>query len=248
MTNQNTILHIYHWDFYILTRGALNTVPAHIHNASQIFVNTIGAQKIKIGNTVLCNPIIYVDQNIEHEVIHADENQLSILIDGDSRLSKHLAHRFLKGQAYSTDLHLLDYFNVHNPTDVKHQLYKLTEKKGCTICAPADIRIKKVKEIIDRDEEKKLPLSKLAEQVNLSESRLAHLFKDEVGIPLRKYLLWKRLISALKIILEGHNLTYAAHSAGFSDSAHLSRTFKSNFGINLSKIFKNSKFIQFHSL
>lgn len=181
-------------------------------------------------------------------MIYSDDYQFSILIDGDSQLSNHLAHRFLKGNNYSTDSQLLNYFNINEPLEFKAQLYTLLEKKGCTMCAPADISIKTVKEIIDRDEEKKLPLSKLAEQVNLSESRLAHLLKDVVGIPLRRYLLWKRLISALKKILQGHNLTYTAHSAGFSDSAHLSRTFKSNFGINLSKIFKNSTFIQFHSL
>ena len=64
-------------------------------------------------------------------------------------------------------------------------------------------------------------------------------FTDQVGIPLRKYLLWRRLFDAVALLIQGENITGAAYNSGFSDSAHLSRTFKDNFGINLSKVIKN---------
>jgi AraC-like DNA-binding protein len=50
-------------------------------------------------------------------------------------------------------------------------------------------------------------------------------------MPLRPYLRWLRLQQALSGIARGANLTEAAHAAGFSDSAHLSRSFRSTFGI-----------------
>jgi AraC-like DNA-binding protein len=90
----------------------------------------------------------------------------------------------------------------------------------------------------------KAPIHVVAEEVGLSESRLIHLFKEQVGIPIRRYLLWLRLVAAIEQALEGISLTTAAHNAGFADSAHLSRTFKQMFGITPSYLLKNSRFLQ----
>jgi AraC-like DNA-binding protein len=76
----------------------------------------------------------------------------------------------------------------------------------------------------------------IASQLHLSESRFLHLFKENMQLPLRPYLLWRRLICAIKALESGQNATQAAHIAGFSDSAHLSRTFKKQFGITLQKL------------
>lgn len=71
----------------------------------------------------------------------------------------------------------------------------------------------------------------LAGIANLSESRMQHLFKQQIGIPVRRYLLWARLRQVLELALTENSLTDAAHEAGFADSAHFSRTFKGMFGI-----------------
>ena len=71
----------------------------------------------------------------------------------------------------------------------------------------------------------------LADVASLSESRMQHLFKQQIGIPIRRYLLWARLRQVLELALTGNSLTTASHEAGFSDSAHFSRTFKAMFGI-----------------
>lgn len=71
----------------------------------------------------------------------------------------------------------------------------------------------------------------VADWLALSESRFLHLIKAEFGIAWRPYLLWRRLICALQAIKSGQNATAAAYLAGFSDSAHLSRTLKSTFGM-----------------
>ncbi len=73
----------------------------------------------------------------------------------------------------------------------------------------------------------------VAEQLSLSTSRFLHLFREHMGIPWRRYLLWRRMICAIQSMLAGSNATEAAFATGFSDSAHLSRTFKSNFGMTI---------------
>lgn len=71
----------------------------------------------------------------------------------------------------------------------------------------------------------------LGRYVGLSAHRLMHLFRDSTGLPLRRYALWLRLRTALAAALKGASLTEAAHAAGFSDSAHLSRSFREHFGL-----------------
>lgn len=76
-----------------------------------------------------------------------------------------------------------------------------------------------------------LSLKQAAEGIYLSESRLRHLFVEQTGLPFKTYLLWLRLMRALDIYSAGQSLTEAAHMAGFSDSAHLSRIFRRTFGL-----------------
>lgn len=73
--------------------------------------------------------------------------------------------------------------------------------------------------------------SEVAREIGLSATRLTHLFTVEVGIPLRRYILWLRLSRAIARAAAGDNLTASAHAAGFSDSAHLTRTFRETFGL-----------------
>lgn len=75
--------------------------------------------------------------------------------------------------------------------------------------------------------------AEVASQLALSESRFLHLFREELGIAWRPYLLWRRMICALQAIINNTSATNAAHLAGFSDSAHLSRTFRKNFGMSI---------------
>jgi len=75
--------------------------------------------------------------------------------------------------------------------------------------------------------------SAVASRLALSESRFLHLFREEMNIAWRPYLLWRRIICAIDAIIEGSTATNAAHIAGFSDSSHLSRTFRSQFGLTI---------------
>lgn len=71
----------------------------------------------------------------------------------------------------------------------------------------------------------------VASWLAISESRFLHLVKQELGVAWRPYLLWRRLICSVQAIKSGKSMTEAAHLAGFSDSAHLSRTIKRIFGM-----------------
>jgi|GEM_PF-5122893 len=50
-------------------------------------------------------------------------------------------------------------------------------------------------------------------------------------MPLRTCVLWRRLLHVWTPFMNGETLSSAAHAAGFADSAHLSRTSRTMFGL-----------------
>lgn len=106
-----------------------------------------------------------------------------------------------------------------------------------------DLRINQALAYLDKNRERIVSLEEIAEQVHLSPSRFLHLFKIQTGISYRRAQNWNRLQLALESGMQG-NLTEMAHAAGFSDSAHFSRSFKENFGFSPKEVLKNSHFIQ----
>jgi AraC family transcriptional regulator len=94
-----------------------------------------------------------------------------------------------------------------------------------------DPRISKVIAWLKGRLDQTVSLNDVASLVRLSPGRTRHLFVAQTGLPFRTFLLWLRLVRAVELFAAGTSLTEAAHSAGFSDSAHLSRTFRRMFGI-----------------
>ena len=77
----------------------------------------------------------------------------------------------------------------------------------------------------------KVSATAVADAASLSLSQLERLFSAQLGLPVRRLVLWRRLRLAIRLILVGSNLTQAAHAAGFADAAHFSRTMRSLFGV-----------------
>jgi AraC-like DNA-binding protein len=102
-----------------------------------------------------------------------------------------------------------------------------------------DPRIGRVLDRLKREVLSPPTAAHLARTVGLSEGRLLHLFSEELGVPLRRYILWLRLRKVIYTWALTRSLTEAAHAAGFADSAHLSRTFRSMYGIRPSDVLRS---------
>ena len=74
-------------------------------------------------------------------------------------------------------------------------------------------------------------ISRAAVGVGLSESRLRALVKEQLGVPLSQWLLWRKLERSASAIVSGASLSAAAADGGFADQAHLARTMRRMFGI-----------------
>ncbi len=77
-----------------------------------------------------------------------------------------------------------------------------------------------------------LSISRISKHLNISESLLSHLFKDEMNIPIHKYILKKRLITAFEKISSGCPAMTAAAECGFSEYSNFYRQYKKAFGFS----------------
>lgn len=74
-------------------------------------------------------------------------------------------------------------------------------------------------------------LAELAARLGISSSRLSHVFVAEMGLPYAAWRRWIRLQLGFAVVREGGSLTEAAHTAGFADSPHLTRTCRALIGL-----------------
>ena len=102
---------------------------------------------------------------------------------------------------------------------------------------PLDPRIQKVIKIMKEDLTHSYSMNELAEAINLSPTRLVHLFKEEVGVPIRRFRQWHRMRVVAALVSKNQTLTDAALGAGFADSSHFSRAFRNMFDITPSSVF-----------
>lgn len=83
-------------------------------------------------------------------------------------------------------------------------------------------------------------VSGIARELNLSESRLEHLFSKETHLHLKHVLLLFKFKAAYTAVLNGTAITDAAYEAGFADSAHLAKTAKELTGISIRDFCRNT--------
>jgi AraC-like DNA-binding protein len=76
----------------------------------------------------------------------------------------------------------------------------------------------------------KMDQKELAERLGLERTQAMRAFKAATGMTFRGFKRWTALCAATRQIAEGQLVRTAAMDAGFADTAHLTRTFRSAFG------------------
>ncbi|MBA4407785.1 hypothetical protein C0389_10955 [bacterium] len=256
----NNSAYLFMWEGKFLYIGNSIITNIHEHHALQIAISEEKPFMMRIANgkwKIFRSLIINSDQ--PHECVLQNGRVYFLSLDPESISAKRIKEKFLVGTNFSSipqDL-LTPYIKM-----IQEQF---SHKINCTKISKAtdnfintlvdssvnikqvDDRISAVIGVLKNALDSKIKLKHLAEKVFLSETRLVHLFKEQTGIPIRKYLLWQRINIAVKEISAGKNFTNAAHTAGFFDSPHFSKTFKRMFGISPTAFLKNNQSIQVFS-
>jgi len=115
------------------------------------------------------------------------------------------------------------------PTLIRHCVQELSP--GAPPARRLDSRVTDVLSAIRKSDDLRISLASAAKLAFLSPSRFAHLFKQQMGLPFSRYMLWRKLTRAMVAIAAERTIAAAAHAADFADAAHLTRTFYQMVGM-----------------
>lgn len=229
---------------YALYRGSSFDNRPHSHHALQFCFGLGRRLSMTLEGESLMGPALLIAPHMVHSVPPENGRILLLFIDRESVIGQSLLRTCLRG-----DRHLIfDYpmeeslvNDLHDRQGVQALLDDLFTFIGLDLQEyPRDSRIEEILERIGERATEGQRVEDLAETVALSPGRLQHLFKEQMGVPITRYMQWKRMISTVKALERGTSLTHAAQDGGFADSAHFSRSFKAMFGVRPKELFKAS--------
>jgi AraC family transcriptional regulator len=234
---------VYFWDGGWIGVGAgSGEVPPHAHHAVQISLGLTAPVRLRHadGDWMVADGGVVLP-NAPHGFNASGAVVAMIFIDPECREGRWLRQSFrtpialLDATRYAAYRERLLAFGERRPSIAEAAaLITGVVRSLCEGPPPQrvmDDRIMRALAFVRGRDARGLTLERVAREVFLSPSRFAHLFTEEVGLPFRRYVLWRKLARAIGEFGRGGTLSAAAHAAGFSDSAHLTRTFYQMFGI-----------------
>ncbi|WP_207780967.1 AraC family transcriptional regulator [Janthinobacterium sp. 78] len=198
-------------DFAIL-HGAAGATDSHAHYAHQLMLSTGAPFTAELDGIVHTARHLLIESLRPHAIVAAPAFMLTIYAE-----PQRLSGAALLAAVNSAGVPKLDSLAAALQAQPRKQL--------------ADARVQRALDQVDALLSGKVSAAAVAEAAHLSLSQLERLFSAQLGLPVRRLVLWRRLRLAIRFILLGSTLTDAAHGAGFADAAHFSRTMRSLFGV-----------------
>jgi AraC-like DNA-binding protein len=237
------------WPAAMIVWGPGYTSTLHRHHCVHLVMAVHGTLRIRGGSRQRwrCCGAALVRADAAHEVDARDATVLIAFIEPESPLGAALCARIERAIMPVPAPEVAHWRRAIGPgptltrsrveTWLKERL--LRERRLPKIHPRVNRVLRHLRERLGPGED--LSLTKLAGIAGLSESRLMHAFTESLGIALRPYILWLRLQHACRELSNGASVTEAAVRAGFSDAAHLSRTFRRMLGTTPSEIARRRK-------
>jgi len=229
-------------------------VPLHSHHAIQIFLALDGAAAIRApGGEWREGPGVIVRPDIEHSFDARGSTGALLFVDPESSEGIWLQSMLAEDITFAPEARLqtcLGELRAFRDRPLESmEVGDLVRHCVLAFCAGTpppnrriDSRITAVLRKIRESDDLRVSLDGAAELVHLSPGRFAHLFKDQLGLPFRRYMLWRKLTRAMLAIGRQSTIAEAAQAADFADAAHLTRTFHQMFGIPPSVLMRGEFF------
>jgi AraC family transcriptional regulator len=213
----------------------------HSHHAIQVTFSLEGAFLLRTQSDELAGPIVAVAADASH-IFEAHGAAAHLFIEPDGLTGRALSSLWfdkssLKQVDGSNVQQILsrladDFKKAMTDADLISMGKQLVRALAADVePAKGDRRVDAMVSFVSDNLDDPLTLPMIASHVALSTGRASHLFVEQTGLPLRTYVLWRRVARAVELYSGGAALTEAAYGAGFADQAHLSRTFRRMFGL-----------------
>lgn len=226
------------WLMTSVSPAAQKTSP-HAHHAIQVTIGLDGAFAFEAGGRSVRGEAVAIAPDTRH-TFELQGSAAHLFFEPDGRLGRAaIASLFPAGSVVAVPRGLVAPAQAALRASSKITDAELIELgrafvarlSGEATPAPTDFRVQRMIAWAESRLGGTVGLEDAAGAVGLSPGRARHLFVEQTGLPFRAFLLWRRLNRALDRYAARQPLTEAAHAAGFSDSAHLSRTFRRMFGV-----------------
>ncbi|WP_228001256.1 helix-turn-helix transcriptional regulator [Nocardia australiensis] len=213
--------------------GPIGVTELHAHNAVQIVATQTPIVVVDASGIRHHGTHVIVPADAPHRIAAGAERGTAIYLDPETAAgaaADHRAHAY--GWADSTHSLPADPASVglaEAVAEVVHDLQHDTEGSAPTGQHAVVNEAMRMLPALVRDG----PVrgADVARRLGVSGSRLTHLFTEQVGIPLRPYILWLRLHMAVTRVRSGDDLADAAIAAGFADCTQFTRTCRRTFGL-----------------
>ncbi|QBJ94772.1 AraC family transcriptional regulator [Rhodococcus sp. ABRD24] len=224
----------------VLYRGAGGDADRHAHHAVQVIVSLDEPFILELEDVDVRTSAAIVPSGLPHRLRCNSRDLLLILVEpfGPRGRGLGLVGERSRGKEFEDALTHIVTEHSDDP-DAVTTIDRLVRAVSPSVPQrPIHLSepVRSALRYLERNSGSRPTLGRAAAEASLSPSRLTHLFTREVGIPFRRYGLWVRLRTVAERVAAGDNLTQAAVVAGFSDSSHLSRMFKGNFGLSPSAL------------
>ena len=234
---------------FLLSASAQGVVPAHAHHAIQIVFALDGQVAIsgKDGAWRESRGIV-VQPDAEHSFDCNAAVGVMLFVDPESREGAWLSASLKQDITDVSDARLDAIVPglralVDRPDEIDDVAALIRGavqglRPGLVPAPRFDSRVTTVIEAIRKSDSLRMSLEDAAEIACLSPTRFAHVFKDQVGLPFSRYMLWRKLTRAMVAVASARTIAAAAHAADFADAAHLTRTFYQMVGMAPSALMK----------
>lgn len=238
----------------MLISGSEGVVPSHAHHAIQVVITIDGEAAIRDSDHEWRSGRgIIVPPDVVHSYAGRGAFGAMLMIDPESIEGAWLRATIRERITIIPEARVLPIAGAlrtfcENPFESMEigQLVRYAVESLCAGPPPArqtDPRISKVLQVIASSEELRISIEHAAAAAFLSPGRFQHLFKQQVGLPFRRYMLWRKVTRAMISIAREKTLAAASHAADFADAAHLTRTFHQMFGLPPSVLMQGDLYV-----
>lgn len=230
------------WGMPLLYVGPAFGLPGHRKSVGFLCVCLDGAMEVRTAGRHLDCRSVYIEPDVAHLLDFRSRKIAGLYVDPESSFPRSIISEMNSagGGVYVDHRRqeaIIDALGDENPL-FERRRSRVADALGISALVDGvrDPRIGRMVDAILAEPCRPHHVLSMAKQVSLSESRMRHAFRDLTGVPLRRFRLWARMGSALRLLGDGANLTRAAHEAGFSSSAHFSSAYRTMFGVKPSAV------------